>query len=249
MLYVFCLGMIMEFCWQNGSKTITRNKYKVISSHLSLCPFTKKSKYLLFHAPHDNLTPAALGSNLTLLLFFLVTSWYTSTLLLSFKHHCKAVFDHRLLLLAVTVSPLSPSPHYPSLCPRWEGSSAPSASPSTDPSVTPSCSCDTSARWRPSPGGSRRRCRRWCSCWTLVGTGRWHSWRLLLCNPFVSVRRGQSLGHRVGLSPWSLHSSSLGGMTSTMGTSLLSSWLEGEKRCWQWFGCISDALLCTSTIL
>lgn len=64
MLYVFCLGMIMEFCWQNGSKTITRNKYKVISSHLSLCPFTKKSKYLLFHAPHDNLTPAALGSNL-----------------------------------------------------------------------------------------------------------------------------------------------------------------------------------------
>ncbi len=174
------------------------------------------------------------------------TFWYASREQSLFMHSnpspflqaFKAVFDPLLiLLLTVTACPLSLLPRSLSLSPVWEGSSAPSASPWIDLSVTRSCSCDTSARWRQTPSGSRRRCHHWggwSPCWTERGTCRRRSWWLLWRGLFASqgvVQKGQSPVQRCWLKrcPWSLHSSSLAGMPSTMVSSLLSSLTGGRE--------------------
>lgn len=152
-----------------------------------------------------------------------------------FQASFKAVFNHLLLLLHVIVCPLSPMPHSLHLCLVWEGSCAPSASPWIDLSATPSCSCDTSARWRPTPGGSRRRCHRrrgWSCCWTPVEAaraGHWWSLGLLQLALLAVVQKGQSRVQRLKTHLWCLRPSSSAGMPSTTWSSPSSSLTGGRE--------------------
>lgn len=137
--------------------------------------------------------------------------------------------------LHVTVCPLSPMPRSLHLCLVWEGSCAPSASPWIDPSATPSCSCDTSARWRPTPGGSRRRCRHrrgWSCSWTPVEAaraGHWWSLSLLRLALLAVVQKGQSRVQRLKKHLWCLRPSSSAGTPSTTWSSPSSSLTGGRE--------------------
>lgn len=120
----------------------------------------------------------------------------------SSKLSIKAVFVSLLLLLTVTVGPLSLMPHSLHLCLEWEGSCAPSASPWIDPSVTPSWSCDMTAHWRLTPVGSRRRFHHWWGwscCWTLAWIGQCRSWNLPWLFLLAFVQKGQSRVQKGGL--------------------------------------------------
>lgn len=140
------------------------------------------------------------------------------------------VLNHLLLFLAIIVSPLSRTPRSRHLCLVWGGWNAPFASPWIGPSATPSWSCDTTARWRRTPAGSRRRCHRW-TCWSCcrrpAGAGwtpHWCRWSLLWPGLLAIVQTGQSQVRKCGWTEhlWWFLASSLVAMPSTTWFSLLS---------------------------
>lgn len=165
----------VDFC-QNGFSTLVKNK-QAHNTFLSTFKSIKQSKFQIFLVSGAVILQywAQGWKHLVIFIITIITntqlkSWHAPGERSIFKYLnpspffqqlCKAVFEHLLLFLTVTVCPLSLMPHTLSLSPVLEGLSAPSSSPSSDLSGIPSCSCDTSAHWRLNPAQGGHQFHHW----------------------------------------------------------------------------------------